>query len=351
MSLLSYKYPFFLLTTGTIAIFIYLTFKSYLGVAGTYFLLTAVGQAHFMMGYIWSVPEYRRWTDRMRRENLIIFSGIAIALYLIFYQSGLFNKNTLWLLVIFSGIVHFMRDYKYFFNQLRSGFQNHARQLNWTVVLAAAFFIIFFGILLMFPEQRIIALDDPTHSFLNFYRVMFIVSLLCFAAALISILYSQKERMRFSISRNYLVFAFLPIIPAALHPVLAYFTVTDFFLFIAFWHIIQWYGYMTLKIHHRSSTGVNASPARSVIDRLYYYWGKNGFSFLGMTLLSDVILLGLFIILIRVGTWPNFEMAVYRSFFWGVRGYALFSVLHFIFTALLTLYAKRARTQPAPFLM
>ena len=344
------KYFWFLLITGAIALLIYLIFKSVFDVAGTYFLLTAVGQAHFMMGYIWSVPEYRRWTGKMRIENLIIFLGIAAVLYFIFYHSGLFTRNTLWLLVIFSGIAHFMRDYRYFFNQLRSGFANHDRPVSWTAALAGLFFIIFFGILLIVPEQQSIVLDDPTHSFLAFYRIMFVVSVICFAAALISILYSQKEKVRLSVSKNYLALAPFAILPAILQPIFKYVTITDFFLFIAFWHIIQWYGYMTIKIHYRTLTNVNVATVRSITDKIYHYWGKNAFWFLGLTLLSDAVLLGSFIFLIQIGVWPNFETAVSNSFFWGVGGYALFSVLHFIFTALLTLYAKRARTQPTPFL-
>lgn len=350
MNTLSQKYPLFLLVTGVISLSIYLAFKSFFGIAGSYFLLTAVGQAHFMMGYVWSVPEYRRWPSKMRLENLTIFSVIAVALYFTFYNSGLFNRNTLWLVVIFSGIVHFMRDYRYFFNQLRSGFANHERPLAWTTLLAGLFFVIFFGIILVSPEQQLIVLDDPDRAFLNFHSVAFIVAAVSLIVSSLSLLYSQKLRPPVSFAKNHFVLAFLPILPLTLQPLLAYFTVTDLFLFIAFWHIIQWYGYMTLKIHHRSFTATGISPIGSLADRIYYYWGKNAFWFFGLTLLSDAILLGSFIFLIWLGVWPGFEAAVYQSFFWGVGGYALFSLLHFIFTALLTRYARRARTQPTPFL-
>lgn len=337
-------YTFFLLVTFGIAVAIYTLMKQSFGPAGPIFLLTAAGQVHFIMAYIWSLPAYRRWPASIVVENIFLFGVIGALIFFAFYQIPLLDKNQVWLIVILLAVLHFARDYRYFLNQISSNFYNRERPLAWTLLLASLFFAAFFGLLLKFPLQETFLFYPEYPVPTLWHQIIFFSSIGAVVVAFFYLRASWGRWRKILAPENFLSFGAFAL-PVGVLPLVQSVTLMDMILFVAFWHLVQWDGFTILKISGRgklSSLKPASHTTLGIVDTLQKLWGRSVPHYIGITALYDAILLGPFFFMISWGVWPNFTTAVNQSFFWGLPGYALFSSLHFVFTALLAYHAQKA---------
>lgn len=332
-------YSLFLLITSAVALGVYLLMKEIAGTAGPYFLLTAMGQAHFIMGYTWSVPAYQRMPRAIMLRNLAVFSFAGLVLLYMFYLSGLFDRNEVWMMVIVLAVLHFARDYKYFLNQIQSGFVNHTRSFAWTIFLSSLFFLVFFGLLFRDPGQQYALFFPDAPLPVAWYQMVWYASI---AAAGASAFFLIKSSARATLPHTLFSLGAVAI-PGTTVNIIPSLTLLDMILFVAFWHLVQWDAYMLMKIYRRTQEKRVPPEGKGLFSKILLFWGRSVPHYIMVTLLYDVLLLGPFFAMVLFGAYSNFSTAVQQSFFWGLAGYALFSPLHFLFSALLAYSNKQIK--------
>lgn len=334
-------YILFLLATFSFSALLYFGIKATWGIAAALLAVFLLGQGHYAMAYLWSVPAYRTAAVPHRSRNLAVFSILALAALLAFYIVPFLPFAYAVLFVIVLGVFHNFRDYEFFFRQMMSGYRDARRSPSLTFILSGLFLLVYFGTLFA----------DPAHGMEVFGgaipREVFAAGV-AFAFALLGtglILFVRGKGFAPLLADAGIARSFAFFLPAPLVGLLARSDPADLAYLFTAWHFALWLGYIPMKVHYESARDASRQEEKSagMLDAILRYWRRDIFRFAVVTLGLYAILIALPLAFWYAGWFRAAADFIRGSFFWGISGFIFFSFSHIVFTAL-----PRLRRAPSP---
>lgn len=315
----------FFVATFAITAVSYFGLKMLFGQGAALLFAFMLGQGHYVMAYLWSVPAYRRMTPVERARNLSIFAFLTALFFAAVFWFRWVSFPLALFSVIFIAVFHNFRDYEFFYRQFIRDFSGGFRRLAVTVFFSSAFLIVFSLNLLLQPggSRVIFAGDLPA----VLVQILFIAAVVGFVLSGLRLALPAARAIR-SGFRPAAAIAFpaggLLAAIAALDPV-------DLVYFFTVWHFVLWLVFVGFQTAGRRQTGHPGGRGSGIV---VYQWRESTLGYFLVTAVVYAVILGGFVAVWGLASPRDLDRIITESFFWGLPGFVFFSFAHILFSAL-----------------
>jgi hypothetical protein len=313
------SYALFLAGTLVVSAAFYLSISFFFGVSVGLFFIFMLGQGHYVMAYLWSIPRYSTMAARQRWGNLAVWGALSTVFLLGVFVFRIVPYHIAVLTAILAAVFHNFRDYGFFFHALQNSQRSRKHSVALTALLGGGYSSVFFWRGLVHPDELTAILAGHIPNWLSL--VLFSLAIFSTIAGLFyvwrSIVISRASRLLYSVG-GLLIIA-----------ILAQIRLTDLFYIFATWHFVLWLAYIGVRTH-RSQKTTAGHHAVSLLT----FWQYSVKRYVLMTASLYALLVVSFLVGAHFGIFPTLENAVFESFLWGMPGFVMFSLTHILFTAL-----------------
>lgn len=315
----------FFTATFAIAAVFYFGSKMLFGQAAALLFAFMLGQGHYVMAYLWSVPAYRRMAPGERLRNLSIFTVFTALFFAAVFWFRWVSFPLALFSIIFIAVFHNFRDYEFFYRQFAGGFRGGFRHLAVTLFFSSAFFVVFSLNLLLRPGgSRVIFGGDLPDVLVP---VLFVAAV---AALVVSGLRLAMPAVR-AMSSGFGSAAAILFPAGGMLTAIAALDPVDLVYFFTVWHFVLWLLFVGLQTAWRRQTGYPGGGGSGMSG---YQWRESTRGYFLVTTVVYAVILGGFVAVWGLALPRDLNRIITESFFWGLPGFVLFSFAHILFSVL-----------------